>query len=506
MKRSIIKSALILSAALTLSSCDLTEKPYGFYSDENFYNTEADAVAAIDYAYRALTYQENTTGMFYIGECSTETTLLKPGEDTSNPGSQALDEWTVHQSSTNTTLEVYFKYLYITINRANTVIANVWGNEKLNEEVQSRVTAQGYFLRAFAHFNLVRTFGLVPIRDVMITTEGQTQGPKAESMDQIYDFIIADLEKASELFGDDYSVDPGRAGKGAAEGLLAKVYLTAASSKANNVPLYTEMTASADEMYALAAQWAKKVLDASAAGAPFGLASTLEEIYNVNNHNGMEHLFFVNFDRTGLSSGEYTNLLMYFTPNNGGSGYYYKNSAGALNSAYFGYEVFQTETAFYNSFESGDLRKSVMMTNSIYDAAGTEIEYSPNFPFTLKYMDPNHAGEKTSSRPFLLRFADVALIYAEAMGNDNDGWVARVRARAGLSPLAAAASVEEFREQVVAERAFEFAFEGNRLYDLRRTNTVTEVVEEAKIQNLTPEQAAFYPIPQRELDLNPDAM
>ncbi len=503
MKRSIIKSALVLSMALTISSCDITEKPYGFYSDANFYKTEADAVAAIDYAYRALTYQENTTGMFYIGECSTETTSLKPGEDTSNPGSQALDEWTVHQSSSNTTLEVYFKYLYITINRANTVIANVETNENLSEEVRNNITAQAYFLRAFAHFNLVRTFGLVPIRDVMITSDAQTQKPSASSMDEIYNFMIADLEKSSTLFGDDYSVDPGRAGKGAAEGLLAKVYLTAASSKQSGVPLYTEMTQSYDEMYTLAAQWAKKVLDASEAGAPFGLASDLEDIYDVNQHNGMEHLFFVNFDRSGLSSGEYTNLLMYFTPNNGGSGYYYKDSQGALQSAYYGYEVFQTEDAFYNSFESGDLRKSVMMTNSIFDAAGQAIEYSPNFPFTLKYMDPMHTGEKTSARPYLLRFTDVALIYAEAMGNDNEGWVSRVRARSGLSPLAAAASVEEFRSQIIEERAYEFAFEGNRLYDLRRTNTVSVVVEEAKIQNLTPEQAAFYPIPQRELDLNP---
>ncbi len=503
MKTIITKYILLVSLVFAASSCSLDEEPYGFYSDANFYQTDADAYAAMDYAYRALTYQENATGMFYIGECSTETTLLKPGEDTSNPGSQALDEWTVHQSQSNTTLEVYFKYLYIAINRANTVIANVENNTGLSDDVRMDITAQAYFLRAFCHFNLVRTFGLVPLRAEMITTEGQTQGPKAANMDEIYDLIIADLEKASSIFPD-YSIKPGRGNKAAAEGLLAKVYLTAASSKESGVPLYGAMVASADEMYAEAATWAKKVLDASMS-ATFGLAPTLEEIYDVSRQDGMEHLFCVNFDRTGTSSGEYTNLLMYFTPNNGGSSYYYKSADGTLNSAYYGYEVFQTETAFYNSFDATDKRKTELMSSEIFDAAGTSIAYSPSFPFTLKYMDPLHAGEKTSARPYLLRFTDVAMIYAEAMGNDAEGWITQIRARAGLGALTAAASVADFRAQVVAERAFEFAFEGNRLYDLRRTNTVSVFVENAQLQNLTPEQEAFYPIPQRELDLNPGA-
>lgn len=51
---------ILLSSAiwgmLSLASCDLSESPYGFYSENNFYKTEADAEAAVNYIYDAITY------------------------------------------------------------------------------------------------------------------------------------------------------------------------------------------------------------------------------------------------------------------------------------------------------------------------------------------------------------------------------------------------------------------------------------------------------------------
>lgn len=502
MKKIFLKGVLLLSAAICSISCSLDEYPYGFYSDDNFYQTEADAYSALYYAYATFTDTEFMYGIFYIGECSTETTYLKSGEDSSQPGSQALDEWTTHQSSSNTVLEVFYKYCYIAINRANAVIANVTDSEYLTEEVENEILAQAYFIRAYAHFYLTKVYGLVPMHDAMITTADQASAPAASSMDEMYNFIISDLETSSSLFAS-YQMNPGLTNKAAAEGLLAKVYLTAASSKESGVPYYTAMSASSDEMYTKAAEWSKKVLDASLDGScPFALASTLSEIYDMDTtENSCENVFFASTDRTG-AWGDYSGLIMYFTPNNGGTAYYVYTPDGVLNSAYFGYEVFQTEDDFYASYDASDLRKSNMMTNHIYESDGTEIGTSADFPFTLKYIDKYHSGEKSSARPFLLRFSDIALTYAEAVGNDNDGWVAQIRARAGLEPLETTSSVDEFRDLIVQERAWEFAFEADRLYDLRRKNMVKEVVSEAADQDITDEQAAFFPIPQTELDLN----
>ncbi len=62
--------------------------------------------------------------------------------------------------------------------------------------------------------------------------------------------------------------------------------------------------------------------------------------------------------------------------------------------------------------------------------------------------------------------------------------------------------LETFRTAVINERKLELAFEGNRLFDLRRTAKVNATVQEAS--RLSEEDAAFYPIPQREVDLNPN--
>ena len=96
----------------------------------------------------------------------------------------------------------------------------------------------------------------------------------------------------------------------------------------------------------------------------------------------------------------------------------------------------------------------------------------------------------------------MALTYAEAAGPTTASYnlINQIRNRAGLGNLTPGLSVENFRLAVWNERAFELALEGNRLYDLRRFNKVSQVVPEAA--GITAEQAAFYPIPQTEIDLN----
>ena len=78
----------------------------------------------------------------------------------------------------------------------------------------------------------------------------------------------------------------------------------------------------------------------------------------------------------------------------------------------------------------------------------------------------------------------------------------KLRSRAGIPNFAPGLELKSFRKEVIKERAFELAFEGNRLFDLRRTGTVTSTVTEAS--KMSEESAAFYPIPQREIDLNPN--
>ncbi|WP_227806442.1 RagB/SusD family nutrient uptake outer membrane protein [Algibacter lectus] len=127
------------------------------------------------------------------------------------------------------------------------------------------------------------------------------------------------------------------------------------------------------------------------------------------------------------------------------------------------------------------------------------------YAFTRKYVDPLFEGDKTSTRPYLIRYSDIQLVYAEATAN-TDGLIQynQIRNRAGVAELAdlSGLSKEDFRELIIEERQRELAYESDRLWDLRRKNIVQREVVEAA--GLSPEAVAFYPIPQREIDLNPN--
>lgn len=103
-----------------LSSCDLSETPYGFYSEDNFYKTEADAQAAVNYIYDAITYIEFSRAIVFLGDMPTD--VLDPKTSTTNSDNQQLDEWTLESFKDNVSLGNFYKYCYITINRANAVL------------------------------------------------------------------------------------------------------------------------------------------------------------------------------------------------------------------------------------------------------------------------------------------------------------------------------------------------------------------------------------------------
>lgn len=487
---------LFMIAGMLIQSCDLTEDPYGFYSEDNFYKTAEDAEASLMFAYNSLTFIEYARGIFYIGELASETCNVKADE---GYGSQQLNNWTA--DANNETLTYFFKYCYIAINRSNAVIDNVI-NSDFEDVVKNRLLGEAYFLRAYNYFNLVRVFGLVPVQKTMVKSISQTSPNMAANLDELYDFIIEDLKKAEGLLEIRQRV--GRADKVAAQALLAKVYLTIASSKESSVPRYTEMATDVDQAYGEAANWSAKVLDGQ---SDYAFDENLLHIYDVDAPDGPEHIFIMSGDRTGLNEGNYSKIGMMFHPWVDGNPYYLKNPDGTYIYATNGWEVFQTTTEFYNSYAENDKRRTDLLVSTVYNASGTAVGSvggKIKAPFTRKYVDPQFVGQKSSTKPYLIRFSEVALIFAEAAGPTAEAysWVNRIRARAGLGELQPALAKDAFRDAVVQERAWELAFEGQRLYDLRRKAMVLEKDPKAVAAGITAAQAAFYPIPQMEIDLN----
>lgn len=169
-----------------------------------------------------------------------------------------------------------------------------------------------------------------------------------------------------------------------------------------------------------------------------------------------------------------------------------------------GWGEYQTTKVFYNSFDENDRRKTDLIVDKVYDANGDVNASYPDklpYPFCRKYIDPKFSGDKTSTRPFLIRYSDIALVYAEANGPTPRSYqlVNYIRNRAGLSDLQPNLSESDFREAIYKERSFELSFEGDRMYDIRRWNRIGEI---PAARGMSEDDVTFYPIPQAEINLN----
>jgi len=491
----------ILLAMTVVVSCkkELEEKPYGFLSTTNFYKTEADANAALIYAYSILPDLDYYSRNFIVlTELPTEDVASAAGKSADE---QLLDNNTV--TATNGVLAPAYQFPYVGINRANLVIKYVPAiTTGITDSAKNEILGEAYTLRALHYFNLVRLFGGVPLHLDPVDDISQTNLPKS-TMQVVYGQIISDLTKAAGMM--DENVRLGRVNKVGAWGLLSKVYLTLASAKATGSPGYDWVT-SADDMYANAKQYAGLVVNSQTV---YGLDPSLTNIYDVNSKFGPEHIFDASVDRSGADEGQYSKLPLFFYPNLN-----FRLPDGVFVPG--GFNEFLTEPGIYNSFDPNDKRKTQLIISTIHDVgdnggnAGTTMVLSITDaqyrPFSNKFNDSGWtAGQQTSANTPILRFSDVLLIYAEACGPTNDGYAAvnRIRARAGLGNLPPSLSVTDFRNAVIQERSWELCFEGNRLFDLRRSHQMESVLENVYGKTITGDPY-YFPIPQAEVNQNPN--
>ena len=496
MKTKIKTYVIISSLVLGFNSCDLNEVPNGFYSDKNFYQTPQDAQSALYYAYNTLAYREYMDGMFFINDIASEEANYPT---TGSFGVPDLDYWNYSTFKNNDQLEFIFKYCFIGINRANSIIDNLQ-ESKFDLQVKNQILGQAYFLRAYHYFYLARTFGLVPIQKHSIATVVQTQASMATDFDELYDFIIEDLRLASSLMIIDKK--PSLADKVAAQSLLSKVFLNIASGKESNATLYADMNKNVKSMYDSTSVWSHKVLYDQVV---YSLDPSLVNIYDYTKPDGPEHIFILGKDQTGKEGWNYSVLAKMFMPSNSSQPLFFKRPDGAFVKTVYGYGSFLYNDDFINTFATNDKRKTYLISKDYYnDNIGTTKKTNPTY-LSLKYTVQDWLGTGlTSSKPYLLRFSDIVLVYAEAQGSTSEGylWLNKIRQRAGLDEAPSGMSDLEFRNYVVKERSFELTAEANRLFDLRRKAIVTSTDPNTVISGVTETEAAFYPIPQKEIDLN----
>jgi starch-binding outer membrane protein, SusD/RagB family len=473
-KKKIKYIVVSLLACLTFSCGDdfIDLAPISEANINNFYKSSSDFITAVNGIYASL---QDPYNEFYVfaGIRSDEGDI----QNTTGSFYQLYDEFDqFFLDPANPILQRAWTNYYQTIGRANTVLDRIDGIE-MPESLSYRLKGEAHFLRALSYFNLVRIFGDVPL--VVKEVNEPLAGLEHERipLNLVYDKIIEDLENAANFLPERFSdIEIGRATKFAAKSLLGKVYLTVNQS-------------------GLAETVLKDVID----NGGFSLLDNYEEIFNPNNANHVESIFEIQY-KSGLTftGSSFTNV---FAP--GDSKIVPGDNQG-----------FNRPTAdLLSSYDENDMRFSQSV--GFYSSAdGAIIEE----PYTIKYMSNLENPYDSDNNWIVLRFADVLLLYAESLlsnGKSNEAISAlnevHAHPRTGLSPYTIAElSSDELIEQAIRnERKIELAFEGHRWFDLVRWNIYVDVMNAhtgLRPGVMVMSHHRFFPIPQAEIDINPDGI
>lgn len=467
--KKLIKITSILSMTLILmTSCEdrLEEEVFSFLSPSNYFQNAEEGYTGL----LAITanYGRNelyTRDFIYATHLPTDDHHL--GRDGFNNDRLELDYYTVSPQN-NIVLNMYSEY-YISIYKANSLIEALEGNTYSQEEEEIRIwqIAEAKFYRAFNYFNLVRFFGKVPI--IINTGQlGMLDQIARSEVNDVYNQIILDFEYAKDNLPSRDKQRAGRPAATAATAYLAKVHLTIGN--------FTEARA-----------FAKEVIDSG----EYDLFPNFEDIYLNSNQNDGEHIFSIQH----LGGTGFANLgTAWWSPAQ------IPGSGGKI----------PMNIRLRDAFEDGDERFDVTFKQTFnnYDIDARTID--DNFYLILNKWRIEPDTDRNLNYP-ILRYADVLLIYAEALnevsGPTDDAYDAinKVRNRAGLEDLSGL-SKDEFRDAIKQERRVEFVGEAKRYFDLKRWGTLienaNEEFDERGMDNTATSTDVLLPIPQAELDRN----
>ena len=467
---------------LLISSCSkLDEKPYSFFTPAQFFNTATDAEAALTAVYGPLGGSGGLYGRegWQVPDYSADQMCPR-----AVVGRDALT--TFNYDATLSFLLVYWRNCYSGINNANVLLANI-GKVSMDATRKKQIIAEAKFMRAVYYFHLVKNWGDVPLRKDPITEVNQTDIVKSPRKD-VYTFIIEDL-KAAELDLPASTNVKGRTRSMAATAMLSKVYLY-------------------NEDYTNAATAAKKVIDSNV----FGLMPDVIGLWNPNNEdaNRKEMIFAVENTRVQNTSPG-TDIAAFNAP--AGSGTKYANTVFGSQFAFVN---------FYKSFDDNDKRKKLMDTTFVNTLGVTVNQSNPtgaiyDRAFIRKYEDPQATGANQAENNYpILRYADVLLIYAEALARTTGvttpalDAVNQVRRRAfnvttSTYDLSPALTTSQFIDAILQERSFELCFEADRWYDLTRTGKYLQVATALNsyyVSRAVQTKHRWFPIPSQEVQSN----
>ena len=423
-------------------------EPASSVTIDKVYKTASDYNVAVIGCYSKLQSQVN----FYTECCEYRSDNLSLGAPTAGTQDRYdIDHFT--EKPSNGILSSYWANFNNNVYRCNLLLDQIDG-ANFAEDLKKQYKGEAMFIRALNYFNMYRIWGGVPATKHVVSAAEALKVARY-SDEQMFDLIAGDLK---EIVDNNYlpetysSADMGRATSGAAKALLGKVYLT-----------FHKWTEAKDILSQLIGK--------------YQLVSPIAQVFDVDNKNNNEIIFAVHFNKE--IEGE-------------GHSYWYNltNASDDTNQT----------SSLLNTFPTGDARKDLI----------TYVQVEKNVRLMNKFYDTKSPTFKTvGNDQILLRYADVLLMYAEALNeiqyDASEGSLAlkylnAVRQRAGISNLTVKQlpTQEKFRKGILVERQREFPYEGQRWFDLVRMGFAKSVMAENGVE--IKDYQLLFPIPQQEIE------
>lgn len=545
MKNIILKSILLLWAALAVCSCDnlLEEKAYDFVSPEQLGDSESAASQLVTGAYNTIITNFIAPGSYLY--------LTNMDCDYASGASWAFGNVGAGNPQGFWGIDHMWQGCYTLIHRANLATSKITAMNNLTPESKEDALGQLCFLKAWAYFNLVRNYGPVPIFRKSIS-EGEDMHQARSSVADVYAHIIELLDLAENMYSkNDVGFIEGHASSGAAKALLAKVYATMASGAMSGVSIvvkggkpsnpepqaitHTAQTIAGYESfdskkyYELARDKAWEVIQ------EYTLFDKYMDVWSIANRNKGEHIWMAQAKSADADFGnticqDYVGIF---------------KEDGTMEGNWYGmrdhwYLLFEENDkrivdGVMHRYASGDISNGKVIyyyyprwyadkvaNKEVYDSEGNTFDgtevYKEGEGWTLakltKFTFVTDRKQKNSDFHFpLLRLPDIMLIYAEAVNELNGGpdveaynQVNRIRTRANATPFSGM-NQNEFRSAVLEERARELAYEADRRYDLFRWGIYLGVMnaidmDEHNVTKRRLERNLLYPLPISEVNAN----
>ncbi len=501
---------MLVPVGLMVGCTDLKETPTSLITKDTFYKNSDEVFAGLTSVYANL--RNNMEDYYALNSISSaEGVVPVRGGDWFDNGAWLelhRQGWTPTSVTGLREVSNIWNQQYAGVARANIVLEAL---DNVTIPNQAAIKAELRALRALYYMQLMDVYGGVPIAT---DTKVEQRDPKTRA--EVFAFVETELKAARADLPKTWPDQQGRLTRGAADAMLASLYLNARVW--GGTPTATGITLGAAK-WTEASAFADSVINNgnySLAGASYSNAcgTGFKATFCFTNQDSPENVFVVRGKAVdGLGFNRQYNALHYNSFAGGG-----------------GWNGWSIVEQTYNAFDPSDVRRTTILagpqvdlftgapvnnrqgTRLIFTATIADITAANEGEGVRLYkfpLDPNRAGNASGNDFTIYRLAEMYLIKAEAQNELGNGAAAAaalniVRARAfpgDASKLIAFTSQAQMRAAIFAERVFELTGEGKRRQDQIREGTYTSGTWFGK--TATPAFKVVLPIPLAQINTNP---